>query len=90
MIKSINYTSQFKKDVERAKKQNRKLKTLQYVIELLTTNTPLSIKFKDHKLVGNYKGRRECHLEPDFLLIYLVKDDELYLERLGTHSELFK
>lgn len=90
MIKATNYTSQFKKDVEKAKKQNRNLKNLQYVIELLLTSTPLPIKFRDHKLVGNYKGRRECHIEPDFLLIYLIKDDELYLERLGTHSELFK
>jgi mRNA interferase YafQ len=90
MIKSINYTSQFKKDIEKAKRQNRNLKTLQYVIELLATNSTLPIKFKDHKLMGNYKGRRECHLEPDFLLIYLLKEDELYLERMGTHSELFK
>jgi mRNA interferase YafQ len=90
MIKAINYTSQFKKDIDKAKRQNRNLKTLQYVIELLATNSTLPIKFKDHKLMGNYKGRRECHLEPDFLLIYLIKEDELYLERMGTHSELFK
>ena len=90
MIKAINYTSQFKKDIDKAKRQNRNLKTLQYVIELLATNSTLPIKFKDHKLMGNYKGRRECHLEPDFLLIYLIKEDNLYLERMGTHSELFK
>ena len=90
MLKAINYTSQFKRDLEKAKKQNRKLEVLQKVIELLASNSPLPVKFRDHKLVGNYKSRRECHLEPDFLLIYLIKDNELYLERLGTHSDLLK
>lgn len=89
MLKTINYTSQFKKDIEKAQRQS-KLKKLQEVIELLVSNSPLPAKLKDHKLMGIYKGRRECHLEPDFLLIYLVKDEELFLERLGTHSELFK
>lgn len=90
MLKAVNYTSRFKKDVEKAKKQNRNLEILQHVIELLYNNAPLPAKFKDHKLAGNYKGRRECHLEPDFLLIYFVSNEELYLERLGTHSELFR
>lgn len=90
MLKAINYTSQFKRDLEKAKKQNRNLEVLQKVIELLASNSPLPVKFRDHKLVGNYKNRRECHLGPDFLLIYLIKYNELYLERLGTHSDLFK
>ena len=90
MIKSINYTSKFKKDLEKARKQGRNLKPLTEVITLLTSLTPLSYKFNDHKLIGNYNGRRECHLAPDFLLIYCIKDNEITLERLGTHSELFK
>ncbi len=90
MIKTINYTTQFKKDLERAKRQNRSLKPLHMVIELLVSNSPLPTKFRDHKLIGNFKNHRECHLEPDFLLIYLINDEELYLERLGTHSDLFK
>lgn len=90
MLKTINYTSQFKKDVEKAQRQDRNLRKLQEVIELLVSNSPLPAKLKDHKLLGKYKGRRECHLEPDFLLIYLVKDEELFLERLRAHSELFK
>jgi mRNA interferase YafQ len=90
MKKNISYTSQFKKDLEKAKKQARKLYTLQEVIKLLINNEVLPVKFKDHKLIGNYKNHRECHLEPDFLLIYRVNDENLYLERIGTHAELFK
>ena len=89
-LKSINYTSKFRKDLERAKKQGRNLDVLTYVIKLLASNTPLPPKFKDHKLIGNYAGRRECHINPDFLLIYCLRNEELTLEHLGTHSELFK
>jgi len=90
MLKSINYTSQFKEDLAKAKKQKRKLDSLQYIIELIFKEEALPIKFKDHKLIGNYKNHRECHIEPDFLLIYSVKDNSLFLERLGSHSELFR
>lgn len=90
MLKTINYTSQFKKDLERAKRQSRNIKSLQMVLELLASNAPIPAKFRDHKLIVNFKNRRECHIGPDFLLIYLIKDEELYLERLGTHSDLFK
>ena len=90
MPQKISYTSQFKKDLEKAKKQGRKLQILQHIIELLFKGEILSFKFRDHKLVGSYKNRRECHIEPDFLLIYSVKDDTLFLERLATHSELFR
>ena len=90
MIKSINYTSKFKKDLEKAKKQGRNLEALQEAIRFLGSSTPLPYKFNDHKLIGNYSGRRECHLAPDFLLIYCIKGNELTFERLGTHSELFR
>ncbi len=82
MLKSISYTSQFKKDLERAKKQKRKINILQDVINILVHEENLPYKFRDHKLIGNYKNRRECHIEPDLLLIYSVKDDTLFLERL--------
>ena len=72
MIKSINYTSKFKKDLEKAKKQGRNLKPLTEVITLLTSLTPLPYRFNDHTLIGNYNGRRECHLAPDFLPIYCI------------------
>jgi mRNA interferase YafQ len=89
-MKSINYTSQFKRDLKKAKKQGRDIGALQSIIKLLYSESVLPAKFKDHRLVGNYKGRRECHVAPDFLLIYLTEKEELTLERLGSHSDLFK
>ncbi|KKB96059.1 mRNA interferase YafQ [Candidatus Arcanobacter lacustris] len=90
MLKNISYTSQFKKDLEKAKKQKRKIGILQEIINLLVHEENIPQKFRDHKLIGNYKNHRECHIEPDFLLIYSVKDNTLFLERLGSHSELFR
>ena len=90
MLQRISYTSQFKKDLEKAKKQRRKLDVLQNIIEILFKGESLPIKYRDRKLIGNYNNRKECHIEPDFLLNYSVKDNTLCLERLGTHSELFR
>ena len=61
------------------------------VINTLANGETLNAKYKDHDLMGNYKGTRECHIEPDWLLVYEIKDDVLVLMlyRLGTHSELF-
>ncbi len=87
---TINYTSRFKKDLQKATKQGRNLQALTTVLELLVIKKPLPAKFKDHRLLGNYIGRRECHLSPDFLLIYCIRGNELTLERLGSHSELFR
>lgn len=89
MNKVISYTTAFKRDLEKSRKQRRNLNLLKDIIELLASSKSLPAKCRDHKLIGNYKNRRECHIEPDFLLIYSIKDDELILERLGTHSELF-
>jgi len=86
---TIRPTSQFKKDLKKAKKQGRNLETLSRVIELLIREESLPSSCKDHKLTGNWKDFRECHVEPDWLLIYIVTDKELRLARLGTHSELF-
>ena len=66
---------------------------LTFVVELLCAETPLPDKFRDHELVNsrNYKGMRECHIEPDWLLVYKIYKEELVLEfiRTGTHSDLF-
>ena len=64
-----------------------KLKT---VIEKLVDQQILETKYKDHQLTGNWKGHRDCHIEPDWILIYQLTDDALILERTGTHSELFR
>lgn len=74
-----------------AKKEHKNLDKLFSVINTLANGETLNAKYKDHDLMGNYKGTRECHIEPDWLLVYEIKDDVLVLMlyRLGTHSELF-
>lgn len=88
----IQFTNQFKKDLKLAKKQGKDLDKLFEVINILANGEKLDTKFKDHDLSGSYKGTRECHIEPDWLLIYEIDNNTLVLMlyRLGTHSELFK
>jgi len=87
---NIKFTSQFKKDYKRCKKRNYNISTLESVITLLIQNKELPNKYRDHFLIGNYNGRRECHLAPDWLLIYKIENDTIFLERTGSHSDLFK
>jgi mRNA interferase YafQ len=79
----------FKKDVELARKRGKDLNKLRAVMEKLIAEEPLEAWHRDHSLVGGYAGRRECHIEPDWLLIYKLESDEIILERTGTHSDLF-
>ena len=82
---------QFRKDVEKAKKQKQPVEELHKVMELLCKEKPLDVKHRDHSLKGEWTGRRECHLTSDWLLIYRIAKEEnaIYFERLGSHSELF-
>lgn len=82
-------TSRFKQDIKTAKKRGYDLSLLTEVIDLLAAGEALPPKYKDHNLIGNYKGCRECHIQPDWLLIYEVSENVLYLARTGTHSDLF-
>lgn len=84
-------TSLFKKDLKTVKKRGYDIQLLNDVVDTLTMGLPLDEKYKDHKLIGNYQGCRECHITPDWLLIYEISEDELilYLTRTGTHSDLF-
>lgn len=88
----IRFTSQFKKDLKTAKKQGKNIDKLFDVVEKLANGEPLEQKYRDHHLTGNYKGCSECHIEPDWLLIYEVINDilVLFLNRVGSHSDLFK
>ena len=92
MMYEVKFTSQFKKDLKLAKKQRKSLDKLFEVIDILSNGNPLDAKYHDHELTGKYKGTRECHIEPDWLLIYELRGDVLVLMlyRLGSHSELFK
>ncbi|WP_373483420.1 type II toxin-antitoxin system YafQ family toxin [Acetobacterium sp.] len=87
----VKFTNQFKKDLKLAKKQGKDIERLYAVIEKLADEEPLEQKYRDHELSGNFKGCRECHVEPDWLFIYEVMDDVLVLMlyRVGSHSTLF-
>ena len=89
---SLRYTSAFKKDLAKAKKRGQDLTLLKEVIEMLQKEQKLDDKYKDHELTGNMKGFRECHVSPDWLLIYKVEKSELVLvlTRTGSHSDLFR
>jgi mRNA interferase YafQ len=82
-------TKQFKKDYKKALRQGRNIEKLEAVMVKLTAQEQLEKRHKDHKLVGNFKDRRECHIEPDWLLIYKIEGDLIIFERTGSHSELF-
>lgn len=85
----IERSNQFKKDVKKALKRGKNPDLLKEIIELLVNRRQLPAKNRDHKLSGNYVNYRECHIEPDWLLIYFVTDEVLRLERTGTHADLF-
>ncbi|MEQ3306793.1 type II toxin-antitoxin system YafQ family toxin [Fusobacterium varium] len=87
----VRYHNQFKRDYKLALKRGCKPELLEEVVELLVNEIVLPEKYKDHKLTGNYKNFRECHIQNDWLLVYKIKKDELVLvlSRIGTHSDLF-
>ncbi|WP_459925890.1 type II toxin-antitoxin system YafQ family toxin [Desulfatiferula olefinivorans] len=87
---NIHYTTQFKKDYKRLKKQNKDLSKLRTVLEKLCSGKLLEPIYRDHPLSGNWKNHRDCHIEPDWILIYRITSEDLYLERTGSHSDLFK
>lgn len=88
-MKEIKRTSQFKKDVKKSIRQKKDLDALKTVISLLASGKALDKKHADHKLTGDYHDCRECHIAPDWLLIYMTDPKVLKLVRLGSHSELF-
>lgn len=89
-MKAIRRTSQFKRDVKRMQQQGREVDKLKTVLGVLVQGEPLAGSYRDHVLVGQYKGTRECHIEPDWLLIYELGETEIVLIRTGSHSDLFK
>ncbi len=85
----IVYTTQFKRDYQRVKRQHKDLSKLENVIRQLAAAGSLAPSHKDHPLIGGWKGYRDCHIESDWLLIYKKTADSLILTRTGSHSELF-
>lgn len=89
MALKIRQATRFRRDIKRLQRQNANLSRLQTIIKQLADELPLEARYRDHQLTGNWRGFRECHIQPDWLLIYRVEDGELQLARTGTHSDLF-
>ena len=90
MMHTSVYTKQFERDIKRSQRRGKNLEKFKIIARALLAGEPLDAIHRDHRLVGNYTGRRECHLESDWLLIYKTEESRLVFERIGTHSDLFK
>jgi mRNA interferase YafQ len=88
-MREIHFTTRFKKDYKRLQTQPRLLQRLHTAIDLLQRGQPLDRKYCDHALTGDWNGHRECHVTPDWLLIYRLDDEMLILDRTGSHADLF-
>ena len=86
----LGTTNQFEKDFDRTIKRGKDKEKLFSVMQKLLNQDKLDESLRDHPLKGPLAGRRECHIEPDWLLIYLKKPDRIIFERTGTHSDLFR
>lgn len=85
----IRQSTRFRRDVKRLLRRGADLSKLETVVVALVDQQVLDTRYRDHSLIGNWKGHRECHIQPDWLLIYRVVGEELQLTRTGSHSELF-
>ena len=85
----VQTSNKFEKDLARLKRRGNKLAKLEHIVEALQCGQSLQPKHRPHLLSGNWDGHWELHIEPDWLLIYLIEDNELFLVRTGTHSDLF-
>jgi mRNA interferase YafQ len=89
-MRTPNYTTQFERDLRLQQRRGKDIAKLKQVLTALINEEPLAERYDDHTLKGAYKNRRECHLEPDWLLIYKLNDTEIIFERTGRHSDLFE
>ncbi|MFQ5964997.1 MAG: type II toxin-antitoxin system YafQ family toxin [Candidatus Scalinduaceae bacterium] len=89
-MKRLSQSNQFLKDIKRMRKRSKDIKKLQSVVNKLANNETLHPRHRDHPLVGEWKTCRDCHIEPDWILIYYTDSNTLRLERTGSHSDLFE
>ena len=87
---SVVYRNKFKKNLDQMIRRGKNPEKIKLVIIALVNGQSLDPKQRDHALTGNFNGFRDCHIEPDWLLIYRIESNTLYLERTGSHSDLFK
>ena len=86
----LRTTTRFQKDYKKVLRSGRDMSRLKRVMTWIANEQPLPPELRDHKLIGNYQGRRECHLAGDWLLIYKIESDSVIFERTGSHSELLQ
>ena len=89
-MKRLSQSNQFLKDIKRMRKRGKDIKRLQYVVNKLANNEILHPRHRDHPLMGEWKNCRDCHIDPDWILIYHTDSNTLRLERTGSHSDLFR
>jgi len=89
-VRNFSRSSQFKRDVKRLERRGKNLGSLRIVLGLLVEGKPLPAEYKDHPLRGEFAGSRDCHVEPDWVLIYTIDGNDVRFERTGTHSDLFR
>jgi len=88
-MRRVSYSGQFRKDVKRVFKRGLKVEELYKVMKQLEIGQVLGPVFREHRLIGNYSGHLECHIGPDWLLIYRIDRDQLFFVRTGSHADLF-
>ncbi len=84
------FTRQFEKDLRRAERRGKNIDKFKIIAKALLAGERLDAIHRDHRLVGNFVGRRDCHIESDWVLIYKTEEQRIIFERMGTHSDLFK
>lgn len=89
-MKQLSQTKQFAKDIKRMSKRGKDIEKLKAIVRQLAIGGALDSKHRDHPLIGEWRGSRDCHIEPDWLLVYTTDENNLRLERTGTHSDLFR
>lgn len=89
-MREIVWTGPFRRDVKRMQRQGKDIRLLVRVFDLLAAGNPIPPEYMDHPLKGNWNGCRDLHIAPDWLLIYHIENDVVYLDRTGSHAELFK
>jgi mRNA interferase YafQ len=89
-MKEVSQTRQFERDLKLITTRGKDLNKLKRIVAQLANGEPLPPNCRDHALIGKWKSARDCHIEPDWILIYTIDDENLRLERTGTHSDLFK
>jgi mRNA interferase YafQ len=89
-MKRVSQTKHFSRDLKRMRKRGKDLSKLREVVKQLAAGKPLEPRLRDHALVGQWQPSRDCHIEPDWVLIYTTDEATLRLERTGTHSDLFR